>query len=121
MVSQINGSGELAQGGYMKHEADLWLNLNAVDDDDLKKYAPWNVFCEIKKARNSKKVKDLRFRFEGDILTFIDNKEVANKWYGEQTSVSSNSSDNEPTKLRKFCEGADKELSQKNISKLTKK
>lgn len=103
MVSQVNGSGELAQGGYMKHEADLWLNLNAVDDDDLKKYAPWNVFCEIKKARNSKKVKDLRFRFEGDILTFIDDKEVANKCYGELTSESANSSDNEPTNFESFA------------------
>ena len=103
MVSQVNGSGELAQGGYMKHEADLWLNLNAIEEKaDLKKYAPWNVYCEIKKARNSKKVKDLRFRFEGDILTFIDDKEKAKKFYVEPVEdVGENSSFDSFAKPRK--------------------
>lgn len=76
MLAQLNTSGRLAQASYMSHEADLWLNLDKPDPEELED--PWNMVLQIKKARNAE-CGEIRLYFCGDLLTFTDNKEVAIK------------------------------------------
>ena len=83
MIAQLNESGKLAQSSYMSHEADLWVNLKRISEDDQPKFAPWNVILEIKKARNADASKGLSMRFNGDVLTYTDDKEVAQGWYAQ--------------------------------------
>ena len=83
MIAQLNNDGKLAQSSYMSHEADLWINLKQVSEDDQQKLAPWNVILEIKKARNAASSKGLSMRFNGDVLTYTDDKEVAQGWYAQ--------------------------------------
>lgn len=79
MVAQLTkDGGHLAQGSYMKHEADLWLNICRWEDDkDLAENYPWNCFIEVKKARNVATGTWLRMYFNGDTLTFTDREDEA--------------------------------------------
>jgi replicative DNA helicase len=79
MVAQLTRDGShLAQGSYMKHEADLWLNIvRWKNEDALAENYPWNCFLEVKKARNVETGTSLRMYFNGDTLTFTDDEEEA--------------------------------------------
>jgi replicative DNA helicase len=79
MVAQLTKDGShLAQGSYMKHEADLWLNIvRWKNEDALAENYPWNCFLEVKKARNVETGTSLRMYFNGDTLTFTDDEEEA--------------------------------------------
>lgn len=82
MVAQLTkDGGHLAQGSYMKHEADLWLNICRWNDDrDLAENYPWNCFIEVRKGRNVETGKALRMYFNGDTLTFTDDEAKAVKY-----------------------------------------
>ena len=86
MVAQLTADGgRLAQGSYMKHEADLWVNIKRFSEDDLYKARPWNCCLEFRKARNTETGKKLLMNFYGDMLTFTDNqKEAQTFWEMEQ-------------------------------------
>ena len=79
MVAQLTkDGGSLAQGSYMKHEADLWLNISRWHDDkELQQNYPWNCFLKIRKARNVETGTWLRMYFHGDTLAFTDKEEQA--------------------------------------------
>jgi predicted ATP-dependent serine protease len=79
MVAQLTrDGGHLAQGSYMKHEADLWLNIcRWKDEKDLAENYPWNCFLEVRKARNVETGASLRMYFNGDTLTFTDDEDRA--------------------------------------------
>ena len=79
MVAQLTrDGGHLAQGSYMKHEADLWLNLSRwEEEEDLQRNYPWNCYLEVRKGRNVETGTALRMYFNGDTLTFTDNEEKA--------------------------------------------
>lgn len=82
MVAQLAESGgRLAQGSYMKFESDLWINIVRIDEDELHKTAPWNCYLEFRKARNSATGYKLMMNFFGDLLTFTDRKEEAQKFW----------------------------------------
>ena len=81
MIAQLNANGKLAQSSYMSHECDLWLNLMQIDEADKEKFYPWNMIGQIKKARNADTAKPIMFRFLKDILTFTDDKGVAEECY----------------------------------------
>ena len=74
MLAQLNTSGRLAMASYMSHEADLWLNLDKPDPEEIQD--PWNMFLQIKKARNAA-TGEIPLYFCGDMLTFTDNKNMA--------------------------------------------
>jgi len=82
MVAQLTGDGmRLAQGSYMKHEADLWINLRRIkDEDELAKHYPWNCALDIRKARNAESGKSILLHYYGDTLTFTDKEELAKKF-----------------------------------------
>lgn len=86
MVAQLTADGgRLAQGSYMKHEADLWVNIKRFSEDDLYKARPWNCCLEFRKARNTETGKKLLMNFYGDMLTFTDDqKEAQTFWEMEQ-------------------------------------
>lgn len=124
MIAQLNKSGNLAQASQMDQEADLWLNLTRVrDEEQLGKMYPFNAIAYVNKARNAENEVALPLLFTGDTLTFISNKEEAEQWqskhnkakaeYGEQTSVSSNSSDSEPTSFESFAKAPTKNYRRK--------
>lgn len=78
MVAQLTSDGgRLAQGSYMKHEADLWINIKRFSDEETQKMYPWNCAVEFRKARNAETGCKLLMRFCGDILTFTDDEEEA--------------------------------------------
>jgi replicative DNA helicase len=79
MVAQLTkDGGSLAQGSYMSHECDLWLNINRwKDEKDLAENYPWNSYIEVRKGRNVEQGKWLRMYFNGDTLTFTDNEAKA--------------------------------------------
>jgi hypothetical protein len=79
MVAQLTkDGGSLAQGSYMKHECDLWLNIiRWKDDASLAENYPWNCLMEIRKARSADTGRGIRMYFNGDTLTFTDNEERA--------------------------------------------
>jgi replicative DNA helicase len=79
MVAQLTkDGGSLAQGSYMKHECDLWLNIGKwKEDKDLAENYPWNCYLEVRKGRNVETGASLRLHFNGDTLTFTDNEERA--------------------------------------------
>jgi replicative DNA helicase len=79
MVAQLTkDGGSLAQGSYMKHECDLWLNIGRwKDENDLTENYPWNSYIEVRKGRNVEQGKWLRMYFNGDTLTFTDDEEQA--------------------------------------------
>lgn len=53
MIAQLNERGKLAQSSYMSHEADLWINLTRIEEDNLNKFYPFNMLLQLKKARNA--------------------------------------------------------------------
>ena len=84
MVAQLTADGsKLAQGSYMKHEADLWMNIIRLDPNDAKDkrtlydICPWNCWLEFKKARNVCGSTKIFLHFDGDKLTFTDIKKDA--------------------------------------------
>ena len=78
MVAQLTSDGgRLAQGSYMKHEADLWLNIKRFSDEEEQKLFPWNATIEFRKARNAETGCKLLMHFCGDILTFTDDEKEA--------------------------------------------
>jgi replicative DNA helicase len=79
MVAQLTKDGSsLAQGSYMMHECDLWLNIiRWKDDASLAENYPWNCLMEIRKARSADTGRGIRMYFNGDTLTFTDNEECA--------------------------------------------
>ena len=84
MIAQLNERGKLAQSSYMSHEADLWINLTRIEEDNLNKFYPFNMLLHLKKARNASTNKPLFFFFDGDTLSFTDKKERAEKWNKEE-------------------------------------
>ena len=84
MIAQLNERGKLAQSSYMSHEADLWINLTRIEEDNLNKFYPFNMLLQLKKARNASTNKPLFFFFDGDTLSFTDKKERAEKWNKEE-------------------------------------
>lgn len=86
MVAQLTkDGGSLAQGSYMKHEADLWFNIRRwKDPGDLQKNYPWNCFLEVRKARNAESNNGLRLHFHGDTLTFTDDERQAREYSNKE-------------------------------------
>lgn len=85
MLAQLNESGRLAQASYMSHEADLWLSLRKVEDEDRAALAgkPWNVILQIRKGRNAP-TGNIPLYFLGERLLFTDDLGAA--WaYKKQT------------------------------------
>ena len=81
MIAQLNKSGNLAQASQMDQEADLWLNLTRVrEEEQLAKMYPFNAIAYINKARNAENEVALPLLFTGDTLTFISDKEEAEEW-----------------------------------------
>jgi replicative DNA helicase len=79
MLAQLNESGRLAQASYMSHEADLWINLKKIPDDEKFDGMPWNIILQINKARNAA-VGKIPLYFWGDRLLFTDNEQEATKY-----------------------------------------
>ena len=87
MVAQLSSNGEsLAKGASMKNEADLWVNLKRVTNDDYKDFYDtygigldkwWNVILDFKKARSAEFGSKIPMHFYGDELLFTDNVEEA--------------------------------------------
>ena len=85
MVAQLTeDGGRLAQSSYMKHEADLWVNLTRLSEEDEKKNWPWNCILTVKKARNVEDGKKIPMRFNGDTLTFTDRRKDAEEMAGKK-------------------------------------
>lgn len=83
MVAQLREDGKaLAQASYMKHEADLWINLSRMKDDKEKTSWPWNCTLDFRKARNVESGRSVLMRFDGDTLTFTDRRKEAEKMAG---------------------------------------
>ena len=81
MIAQLNKAGNLAQASQMDQEADLWLNLTRVrEEDQLAKMYPFNAIAYVNKARNAENEVALPLLFTGDTLTFISDKEEAEQW-----------------------------------------
>ena len=78
MLAQLSESGKLAQASYMAHEADLWINIKRIkDEDELNHYYPWNSLIQFKKARNSDIANDATMYFDGDKMRFYDDVRIA--------------------------------------------
>lgn len=81
MIAQLNKSGNLAQASQMDQEADLWLNLTRVrEEEQLAKMYPFNAIAYVNKARNAENEVALPLLFTGDTLTFISDREEAEEW-----------------------------------------
>lgn len=81
MIAQLNKAGNLAQASQMDQEADLWLNLTRVrEEEQLAKMYPFNAIAYVNKARNAENEVALPLLFTGDTLTFISDKEEAEEW-----------------------------------------
>ena len=88
MVAQLTSDGgRLAQSSYMSHEADLWLNISRIKEDELQRYWPWNYGLIFRKARNCEAGKTIFLRFNGDTLTFTDQESEAKKMAGKKTAL----------------------------------
>jgi len=88
MVAQLTSDGgRLAQSSYMSHEADLWLNISRIKEDELQRYWPWNYGLIFRKARNCEAGKTIFLRFNGDTLTFTDQESEAKKLAGEKPAL----------------------------------
>lgn len=88
MVAQLTSDGgRLAQSSYMSHEADLWLNISRIKEDELQRYWPWNYGLIFRKARNCEAGKTIFLRFNGDTLTFTDQESEAKKMAGEKPAL----------------------------------
>ena len=83
MIAQLTSDGgRLAQSSYMMHEADLWLNIGRIKEDDLQRYWPWNYTLTFRKARNVESGQTVMLRFNGDTLTFTDKQSEAEEMAG---------------------------------------
>lgn len=88
MVAQLTSDGgRLAQSSYMSHEADLWLNISRIKEDELQRYWPWNYGLIFRKARNCEAGKTIFLRFNGDTLTFTDQESEAKKLAGQKPTL----------------------------------
>ena len=88
MIAQLTSDGgRLAQSSYMQHEADLWLNIGRIADDDLMQSWPWNYVLTFRKARNVENGQKVMLRFDGDTLTFTDKESEAQKMSGEKPAL----------------------------------
>ena len=89
MVAQLTkDGGHLAQGSYMAHEADLWVNISRWKNEEaLQENYPWNCFLEIRKARNADTGGGLRMYFHGDTLTFTDKADKAEEYARQDEKV----------------------------------
>jgi replicative DNA helicase len=70
MVAQAKKDGGLQQASYMENEADLHLSLEQMDDAEMVKFAPYNYFVNVCKARNAPRCQ-IKMRFVGEKLLFI--------------------------------------------------
>lgn len=77
MLAQLSESGKLAQASYMSHEADLWINLKKLEEEETS--GVWNIVLQINKARNAA-VGKIPLYFWGDRLLFTDNEQEAMKY-----------------------------------------
>lgn len=85
MVAQLTSDGsKLAQSSYMMHEADLWINLSKIKEENLLQNWPWNYCLDFRKARNVEVGQKVMMRFDGDTLTFTDSKSKAEEMAGEK-------------------------------------
>lgn len=110
MVAQLTDGGSLQGSKAMKNEADLWINLNRLEDkDDIHDMFPFNTILEIRKARNSADNMCLKFRYDGMLMRFNDSPESikamidTNKsWYGDYASQIM--TDEEYKDLKRMCD-----------------
>ena len=77
MIAQAKEDGYLAKAKHMADEADLWLNLVKIKEEDLFKTYPWNYMIEFKKGRNIQLGKQLPLFFNGSTVTFTDDDNYA--------------------------------------------
>jgi replicative DNA helicase len=96
MVCQLTDEGSLQGSKAMKNEADMWLSINRLRDDDdkfegktLKDIFPYNTLINIEKARGVSDTGTIAFRYEGAMMRFCDTPDrimemiKANSAYGE--------------------------------------
>lgn len=97
MVAQLNDEGALQGSKAMKNEADMWLSINRLKENDDKfngkrliDIFPYNTFVNIEKARSVSDNSFVTFRYEGSMMRFTDSltgiKEMIDKnaSYGEK-------------------------------------
>lgn len=88
MVAQLTADGgRLAQSSYMMHEADLWINLSRIKEENLTQNWPWNYCLDFRKARNVEAGQKVMMRFCGDTLTFTDKKSEAEQMAGTKPAL----------------------------------
>ena len=88
MVAQLTADGgRLAQSSYMMHEADLWINLSRIKEENLAQNWPWNYCLDFRKARNVESGQKVMMRFCGDTLTFTDKKSEAEQMAGQKPAL----------------------------------
>ena len=96
MVCQLTDDGFLQGSKAMKNEADMWLSINRLREDDdsykgkcLREIFPYNTFINIEKARGIDDTGAVAFRYEGSMMRFCDTEQSvldmikANDEYGE--------------------------------------
>lgn len=97
MVAQLTDEGTLQGSRAMKNEADMWLSINRLRENDdvyqgkrLNDIFPYNTFVNIEKARNVSDDSYVTFRYEGAMMRFCDSltaiKDMVdrNRAYGEK-------------------------------------
>jgi hypothetical protein len=79
MVAQLNDEGALQGSKAMKNEADMWLSINRLKENDdkfngkrLADIFPYNTFVNIEKARSVSDNSFVTFRYEGSMMRFTD-------------------------------------------------
>lgn len=88
MVAQLTADGgRLAQSSYMMHEADLWINLSRIKEENLTQNWPWNYCLDFRKARNVETGQKVMMRYNGDTLTFTDKKSEAEEMAGNRPAL----------------------------------
>lgn len=87
MVAQMSSNGQsLAKGSSMKNEADLWINISRLDEEDSRSMFGveeghlWNTLLEIKKARNVETGAMIAMHFHGDTLSYTDDAKKAKEY-----------------------------------------
>ena len=101
MVCQLTDEGTLQGSKAMKNEADMWLSINRLRENDdsykgqtLASIFPFNTFINIEKARGVSDTGAIAFRYEGSMMRFCDTEESVldmikhNDEYGEGYSNS---------------------------------
>jgi uncharacterized protein YkvS len=79
MVAQLNDEGTLQGSKAMKNEADMWLSINRLKENEdtyngkrLADIFPYNTFVNIEKARSVSDNSFVTFRYEGSMMRFTD-------------------------------------------------